>query len=244
MIFDKHSNINILAEASIILLNKPLEWTSFDAVNKLKYRISKKLGLKTRKFKIGHAGTLDPLASGLLILCTGKATKQIQEIQDADKTYTGSFVLGATTPSYDLETEINENFPIDHIQEEDCSEVAKSFLGEIDQIPPIYSAIWVDGKRSYDLARKGLEVELKSRKVKINNFQVDASNLPLVSFKVGCSKGTYIRTLAYDFGKQLKNGAYLNSLVRTEIGKYKLEDAWDMEELIAYLDNYQLDESI
>ncbi|MCB9256590.1 MAG: tRNA pseudouridine(55) synthase TruB [Chitinophagales bacterium] len=236
--------MKILAEAGIILLNKPLEWTSFDAVNKLKYRISKKLGLKTRKFKIGHAGTLDPLASGLLILCTGKATKQIQEIQDAEKTYTGTFYLGATTPSYDLETEIKENFSIDHITEEDCTQAAQSFLGEIDQVPPIYSAIWVDGKRSYELARQGLDVALKSRKVSIKAFEVNATKLPLISFKVRCSKGTYIRTLANDFGKSLHNGAYLNSLIRTEIGEYKLEDAWNMEELIAHLDNYSLDESI
>lgn len=244
MLFTRDSQLLDLKEASIILLDKPLTWTSFDAVKKLKYAISKQIGLKARKFKIGHAGTLDPLATGLLILCTGKATKLIQGIQDAPKRYTGSFELGATTPSYDLESDIDQTFPTEFITAQSCEELAKSFIGEIDQTPPIFSAIWVDGKRAYDLARKGEQPILKSRKVTIHNFQVDTSQLPSVQFDVACSKGTYIRSLAYDFGKKLDNGAYLSSLRRTEIGEHHVIDAWEIEELIEFINTFERHESI
>ena len=244
LIFTKQTPILNLKEASIILIDKPLTWTSFDVVKKLKYAISHKLSLKQRRFKIGHAGTLDPLASGLLILCTGKATKQIQEIQDAPKVYTGSLMLGGITPSYDLETDIIETFPTEQITKENCEATAKSFIGEINQVPPIYSAIWVNGKRAYDLARKGEDVELKSRKITITEFNVETSNLPLVKFKIACSKGTYIRSLAYDFGVKMNNGAYLKSLCRTQIGDYNLNDAWSVEEFVEFIKNYEVDGSI
>lgn len=244
VLFTKNSDIQILKEASIILIDKPLNWTSFDAVKKLKYAISKKLGIKQRKFKIGHAGTLDPLATGLLIMCTGKATKLIQDIQDAPKVYTGSLMLGATTPSYDLETEVSESFDYSGITDEACQKASQNFVGEIDQTPPIFSAIWVDGKRAYDLARKGKDVVLKSRKVTISDFKVDTTQLPLVKFEVACSKGTYIRSLANDFGKALNNGAYLNSLRRTQIGEYKVDDAWQIEDIIELIHNFELDESL
>lgn len=244
MIFTPEHTLNDLKEASIILIDKPLHWTSFDAVNKLKYSISHALKIKQRSFKIGHAGTLDPLATGLLILCTGKATKLIQDIQDAPKVYTGSFVLGATTPSFDLETEINETFPIENISSEACEQVASTFLGEIEQVPPVYSAIWVDGKRSYDLARKGEAVALKSRKVSLTQFKIDTQALPLVNFEVHCSKGTYIRSLANDFGQKLNNGAYLKSLRRTEIGTYSIENAWTVEKFVEHVKLLASHESI
>lgn len=244
MLFTKNSDIQSLKEASIILIDKPLHWTSFDAVKKLKYAISKKFGLKQRKFKIGHAGTLDPLATGLLILCTGKATKLIQGIQDAPKVYTGSLMLGATTPSYDLETEIDQKFEVQAITPNDCQEATKQFIGEIDQTPPIYSAIWVDGKRAYNLARKGVEVELKSRKVHITDFKVTTAELPLISFEVACSKGTYIRSLANDYGKALNNGAYLNSLRRTKIGDYQVDDAWEIADFLEFIAKFTVDESL
>lgn len=244
MLFTKNSDINILKEASIILIDKPLKWTSFDAVKKLKYAISTKFGIKQRRFKIGHAGTLDPLATGLLVMCTGKATKLIQGIQDAPKVYTGSLMLGATTPSYDLETEIDQRFEYQSISAEDCQEATKTFIGEIDQIPPIFSAIKVDGKRAYKLARKGVEVELKSRKVILTEFTIETSELPLVQFNIACSKGTYIRSVANDFGLALNNGAYLNSLRRTEIGEYHVEDAWQVEEFLEFLAKFEIDESL
>ncbi len=244
MIFTKESNPLQLKEAGIILIDKPLDWTSFDVVKKLKYAISKKVGLKARKFKIGHAGTLDPLASGLLILCTGKATKLISGIQDARKTYTGSIMLGGTTPSYDLESEVDQEFDTSNITTEACEKVAKSFLGEIDQTPPIFSAIWVDGKRAYDLARKGEDVKLKSRKVTVDTFDIDTTDLPLVSFKVDCSKGTYIRSLANDFGAKLDNGGYLKSLRRTAIGEHQVDDAWQVDDFVEFINNFEVDESI
>jgi len=244
LIFTKQTPITALKEASVILIDKPLNWTSFDVVKKLKYAISHKFKLKQRKFKVGHAGTLDPLASGLLILCTGKATKQIQKIQDAPKVYTGSLMLGGVTPSYDLETEIIETFPTTSITAEECEKTALSFIGESDQTPPIYSAIWVDGKRAYELARKGDDVKLKSRKINITEFEVTTDKLPQVDFKIACSKGTYIRSIAYDFGKKMNNGAYLNSLCRTEIGEYHLKNAWQLDEFVEFVKNYELNESI
>ena len=207
----------------ILLIDKPLEWTSFQAVNALKWAIRKKFGLK--KIKIGHAGTLDPLATGLLIICTGKFTKKIPELQGQVKEYTGTFTLGATTPSYDLETEVNETFTTDHITDASIKEATQQFLGEIDQVPPIFSALKKDGKRLYELAREGKQVEIKSRKIEILEFEITKISLPEVAFRVVCSKGTYIRSLAHDFGKALDSGAYLSELRRTKIGDFNVTRA-------------------
>jgi len=210
----------------ILLIDKGLHWTSFQAVNKMKWLLKSKLGLK--KIKIGHAGTLDPLATGLLLVCTGKFTKRISELQGQVKEYTGTFYLGATTPSYDLETEINETFPTDHISEDLIRETTKQFLGEIDQKPPIFSAIKKDGKRLYEHARAGEAVEIAFRKTTIHEFEITRIALPEVDFRVVCSKGTYIRSLAYDFGQALESGAYLTALRRTKIGDYNVNDAMDI----------------
>lgn len=207
----------------ILLIDKPLEWTSFQAVNALKWAIRKKFGLK--KIKIGHAGTLDPLATGLLVICTGKFTKKIPELQGQVKEYTGTFTLGATTPSYDLETEVDKTFPTEHLTDKSIKETTKQFLGEIDQVPPIFSALKKDGKRLYELAREGKQVEIKSRKIEILEFEITRIALPEVDFKVVCSKGTYIRSLAHDFGKALGSGAYLSELRRTKIGDFNVNNA-------------------
>lgn len=231
-------SIQTFAQGSTILVDKPLNWTSFDVVNKLRWNLKQKLGVK--KIKVGHAGTLDPLATGLLILCIGKHTKTIEEMIGADKTYTGTFLLGKTTPSYDLESEYNEEFPIDHITKELVEEVRLSFLGEIDQVPPIFSAKQVDGKRAYDLARAGKEVVLKSNKIKISDFSVDTSRFPEVDFKITCSKGTYIRSIANDFGKALKSGATLIALRRTASGDKSIQDAKSVEDWIAFIQDTPL----
>jgi tRNA pseudouridine55 synthase len=211
----------------ILLIDKPLNWTSFQAVNKIKYALINKVGLP-KKFKIGHAGTLDPLASGLLLICTGKFTKKISELQGQAKEYTGTFFIGATTPSYDLETEIDNNFPISHINEELIHETVKQFLGEIDQKPPIYSAIKKDGVRLYEHARAGEVIEIAFRKTTIHEFEITRIALPEIDFRVVCSKGTYIRSLAFDFGKALNSGAHLTALRRTKIGDYHVENAVDV----------------
>ena len=211
----------------IILIDKPLHWTSFQAVNKMKYALINKAGLP-KKFKIGHAGTLDPLASGLLLVCTGKFTKRIMELQGQAKEYTGTFYIGATTPSYDLETEIDETFDISHIDESLILETVKQFLGEIDQKPPIFSAIKKDGIRLYEHARAGETVEIATRKTTIHEFEITRIALPEVAFRVVCSKGTYIRSLAYDFGKALHSGAHLIALRRTKIGDYDVKEAIDV----------------
>lgn len=210
-------------EGQVILLDKPLTWSSFQAVNKVKWSLKKHLGLK--KIKVGHAGTLDPLATGLLIVCTGKFTKRIAELQGMEKEYTGTFYLGATTPSYDLETEVNATFPTEHITEELIRETIKQFLGEIDQKPPVFSAIKKDGKRLYEHARKGEEVEIAARKTTIYEFEITRIVLPEVDFRVVCSKGTYIRSLAHDFGIALHSGAHLTALRRTKIGQFSVENA-------------------
>ncbi|WP_421808601.1 tRNA pseudouridine(55) synthase TruB [Flagellimonas sp.] len=210
-------------EGQILLIDKPLEWSSFQAVNALKWAIRKKFGLK--KIKIGHAGTLDPLATGLLIICTGKFTKKIPELQGQVKEYTGTFTLGATTPSYDMETEVNETFPTKHITDDAINEATKQFLGEIEQVPPIFSALKKDGKRLYELAREGKQVEIKSRKIEILEFEITRIARPEVDFRVVCSKGTYIRSLAHDFGKALGSGAYLSELRRTKIGDFNVNNA-------------------
>ena len=211
----------------ILLIDKPLHWTSFQAVNKLKYVLINKVGLP-KKFKIGHAGTLDPLASGLLLVCTGKFTKRITELQGQAKEYTGTFYIGATTPSYDLETEIDETFDTSHIDETVIHETVKQFLGEIDQKPPIFSAIKKDGVRLYEHARAGETIEIASRKTTIHEFEITRITLPEVDFRVVCSKGTYIRSLAYDFGKAMDSGAHLTVLRRTKIGEYDVLNAVDV----------------
>lgn len=207
----------------VILIDKPLRWSSFDVVNKLRYAIRKKFNIK--KIKVGHAGTLDPLATGLLIICTGKFTKKINEYQGLPKEYTGSIQLGATTPSYDLESEINHTFPTKHITDKHIREITQQFIGEIQQKPPIFSAIKKDGKRLYELARKGESIEIPSRLVTIYEFEITKINLPNLNFRVVCSKGTYIRSLADDFGKALNSGAHLTALRRTKIGAFSVEKA-------------------
>ena len=215
-------------EGQVILIDKPLEWTSFQAVNKVRWLIRKSFGIK--KIKVGHAGTLDPLATGLLIICTGKFTKKIDTFQAQEKEYTGTFTLGATTPSYDLETEIDQTFDISKITSEKIRETTKQFIGEIKQQPPVFSALKKDGKRLYEFARSGEEVEIPLRKVIISEFEITKIELPKVAFRVVCSKGTYIRSLANDFGKALKNGAHLSALRRTKIGDFTVENAMGIEE--------------
>ena len=212
-----------ILEGKVLLIDKPLKWSSFQAVNKLKYVLKNQLNLP-KKFKIGHAGTLDPLATGLLIICTGKFTKRITEIQAQAKEYTGTIVLGATTPSYDLETEVDATFPTEHITEALIMETTKQFIGEIDQKPPVFSAIKKDGKRLYEHARAGEEVEIQSRKTTIHEFEITRIQLPEVDFRVTCSKGTYIRSLAFDFGLALQSGGHLSTLRRTKIGDYSVEN--------------------
>jgi len=210
-------------EGHVILVDKPLQWTSFDVVKKLRYKLKVK--------KIGHAGTLDPLATGLLILCTGKKTKTINTIQDQPKEYTGTMVLGKTTPSYDLETPIAEGGDISTITTEQLMNLIPQFVGDVKQIPPIYSAIKIDGERAYKKARKGEKVEIKSRIITIYSFELTEINLPKVKFKINCSKGTYIRTLANDFGIAAGVGAYLSELRRTKIGEYSVNDALSIDEV-------------
>lgn len=219
---DKKTKEDFLT-GQILLIDKPINWTSFQAVNSLKWGIRKKFNLK--KIKIGHAGTLDPLATGLLIICTGKFTKRIPELQGQTKEYTGTITLGATTPSYDLETEIDKTYPTNHLTEELIKKTTSKFLGKIEQIPPIFSALKKDGKRLYEFAREGKTVEIKSRQIEIFEFEVTKIQLPDVHFRVSCSKGTYIRSLAHDFGKKLNSGGHLSSLRRTKIGEYNVNNA-------------------
>ncbi|RDC62995.1 tRNA pseudouridine(55) synthase TruB [Adhaeribacter pallidiroseus] len=207
----------------ILLMNKPLHWTSFDVVKKVRNQLRIK--------KIGHAGTLDPLASGLLILCTGKFTKKIDEIQSQEKEYTGHFTIGQTTPSFDLETAVDQTLDYRHITTEDIQAAAASFLGQIDQIPPLFSAVKINGERAYTLARRGEEAEIKAKAIFIKTFEITQIELPLVYFRVVCSKGTYIRSLARDFGQKLGCGAYLSQLVRTRIGEYDLRQALTLDNI-------------
>jgi len=217
-------------EGALFLVDKPLNWTSFDVVNKLRFALKKATGNK--KIKVGHAGTLDPLATGLLLVCCGKYTKQIDNLQAMTKEYTGTIKLGAVTPSFDAETQEEGHQPFEQLRETDIQLAALKFVGEIEQVPPIYSAIKVDGKALYELARKGQEVEIKSRKIVINSFEISSINLPFVNFRVSCSKGTYIRSLAHDLGQELGCGGYLTALRRTKIGEYDVEDAWKLEDLV------------
>ncbi len=219
----------------VLLIDKPLNWTSFQAVNKLKYLLINKVGLP-KKFKIGHAGTLDPLATGLLLICTGKFTKRIAELQGQAKEYTGTFYLGATTPSYDLETEIDQTYPTSHIDEAIIHETITQFLGEIDQKPPIFSAIKKEGVRLYEHARAGETVEIATRKTTIHEFEITRIALPEIDFRVVCSKGTYIRSLAFDFGKALHSGAHLIALRRTKIGDYNVIHAVNVNDFEKSLD--------
>ena len=218
-------------EGQVLLIDKPLKWTSFQVVNKLRWHIRQKFDIK--KIIVGHAGTLDPLATGLLIICTGKFTKKIDTYQGQIKEYTGEITLGATTPSYDLETEVNKTFPTEHISETLIHETTKQFIGEIDQKPPIFSAIRKEGKRLYELARAGETTEIKSRKITIESFEITKVDLPKVEFRVVCSKGTYIRSLAYDFGNALNSGGHLSALRRTKIGTFSVDNA---KEPLAYIE--------
>ncbi len=216
-------------KGEILLVNKPFRWTSFDVIGSIRYFFKKELGQK--KFKIGHAGTLDPLATGLLILCTGPATKRIEEFKNFDKEYTGTFVVGATTASFDLEKPVDESFPTGHITEELIVKAAQSLTGDIQQIPPIFSAIKINGKRAYKYARKEQEVTMVARPVTISEFEITRMALPEVDFRIVCSKGTYIRSLARDFGLALKSGAHLTALCRTRVGPYKLQDGYEVDQL-------------
>jgi tRNA pseudouridine55 synthase len=220
-------------EGQVILIDKPLEWTSFQAVNKVRWLIRKSFGIK--KIKVGHAGTLDPLATGLLIICSGKLTKKIDTFQAQEKEYTGTFTLGATTPSYDLETEVNTTFDISEITSEEIYKTTKQFLGEIQQQPPVFSALKKEGKRLYEYARNGEEVEIAFRTVTISEFEITKIELPKIHFRVVCSKGTYIRSLANDFGKVLNNGAHLSALRRTRIGDFSVENAVSIAQFEASL---------
>ena len=214
--------MNIFEEGQTLLINKPLHWTSFDAVKKIRYLVRTK--------KVGHAGTLDPLATGLLIICTGKFTKKINEYMAQEKEYSGTFILGATTPTFDLESEPGNFRSFEHISEKDINNIVNKFTGEILQVPPIHSAIKVKGKRVYELARKGQEVKLEPRKIFIKEFEITSVDLPVIHFRVVCSTGTYIRSLANDVGEALGCGAYLGSLSRTRIGVFKLEEALTIEQ--------------
>ena len=210
-------------EGKVLLIDKPLNWTSFQVVNKVRWLIKQQFSIK--KIKVGHAGTLDPLATGLLILCTGKFTKKIETYQAQVKEYTGTITLGATTPSYDLESEIDEKFDISGISEADILKNTQQFLGKIQQQPPIFSALKQNGKRLYEYAREGSKIEIPSRAVTITEFEITKIELPCIEFRIVCGKGTYIRSLAHDFGKSLNNGAHLSSLRRTKIGEFRVEDA-------------------
>lgn len=225
-----------IIDGTCLLVDKPQGWTSFDVVNKIRSAIKQSLGLKN--IKVGHAGTLDPMATGLLIICTGKSTKKLAEYQGLPKEYTGTITLGKTTPSYDAESEPDAIFPTDHITEKQLDEARQKFLGEILQLPPMFSAIKVDGQPLYKKARQGIVVEVAPRPVNIYEFDFTDVVMPTIGFKVKCSKGTYIRSLAYDLGKEVNSGGYLSSLTRTKIGKFKLEDAWNLEALVEHIGNY------
>ncbi len=226
-------------KGEILYFNKPLTWTSFNLVARARYHVSRKVGVK--KLKVGHAGTLDPLATGVMIVCTGKATKRIEEFQYQTKEYVATIQLGATTPSYDLEKEIDATYPTEHITKELVEETLQHFIGEIQQIPPAFSACKVDGARAYDLARKGQEVELKPKLLVIDEIELLECNLPEIVIRVVCSKGTYIRALARDIGEALNSGAHLTGLVRTRVGDIRLEDCLDIEQFPEWLAQQEID---
>lgn len=228
----------LFKDGLVILIDKPLNWTSFAVVNKVRYRLSKIEGVK--RIKVGHAGTLDPLATGLLILCTGKYTKDIDQFQGMKKRYTGTITLGSTTPSYDLETEVDEDFSIDHLSEEIILGQTQKFVGNIQQKPPIYSAIKSGGERLYKKARRGETIEIKSREVVVDDFKIVNIEMPELDFSLDCSKGTYVRSLAHDFGQSLDSGGHLSRLRRERIGDFDVSNAWDLEELVEVLDEILL----
>lgn len=240
----KPIRINV-EQGCVLLINKPLTWTSFDVVNKLRYILLRNLHkFKTlkegekRKLKVGHAGTLDPLATGLLIVCVGKETKNIDQFMATEKEYTGSFCLGATRPSYDNETEVDQTYPTEHITPEIIHQTTQQFIGDIMQLPPMYSAIKKDGVRLYESARAGIDVELTPRAITIKEFEITKIDMPIVEFRVVCSKGTYIRSLAHDFGKALNSGAYLNNLCRTRSGNFLLGDAHTVEDVVSFIESH------
>ena len=218
----------------VLLIDKPLNWTSFQVVNKVRWAIRQKYGIK--KLKVGHAGTLDPLATGLLILCTGKMTKQIDTYQGQEKEYTGTLKLGSTTPSYDLESEVDQEFPTGHITPEAIESIIQQFTGEIEQYPPIFSAVHVDGKRAYDLARQGEQPVMPPRQVHVSLLELNSDDFPNIRFRVRCSKGTYIRSLAHDIGKALNSGAHLTELRRTAIGDFHVDNAFTVEDFLSELE--------
>ncbi|MES2827260.1 MAG: tRNA pseudouridine(55) synthase TruB [Bacteroidota bacterium] len=219
------------AEGELLLINKPYKWTSFDVVGKIRN------SLKPLKLKVGHAGTLDPLATGLLIICTGKLTKQIDSFQAEEKEYTGTMILGATTPSYDMETVVDQEFSMEGLSETVIKQATAPFIGDIQQYPPAHSAVKINGERLYVKARRGEEQELRLRSVTVSAFEITRIDLPEIDFKIICSKGTYIRSLVSDFGKHLNNGAYLSKLIRTRSGKFLLKDAYEVADLVGYLRN-------
>ena len=226
-------------EGEVLYFDKPLRWTSFALVNKIRYHISRELGVK--KIKVGHAGTLDPLATGVMIICTGKATKRIEELQYQTKEYIATLQLGATTPSFDLEKEIDATYPTEHITREMVEETLKKFTGTIEQIPPAFSACKVDGKRAYDLARKGDNVELKPKTLVIDEIELLECNLPVIKIRVVCSKGTYIRALARDIGEALQSGAHLTGLIRTRVGEVRLEDCMQVDQFEEWLEKQEIE---
>jgi tRNA pseudouridine55 synthase len=221
-------------DGQVLLIDKPLHWSSFDVVNKLRFALKHHIGVK--KIKVGHAGTLDPLATGLLIICTGKKTKEIDRYQAMEKEYTGTIILGASTASYDAESEIEKQYPTEHITSEMIQATRQQFIGEIEQVPPIFSAIKVDGQPLYKYAREGVKKEIKSRKITISAFEIDDTAFPKLQFRVVCTKGTYIRSLAHDFGRALQSGAYLGGLRRTRIGKFSVDDALTIDSFLEQLD--------
>jgi tRNA pseudouridine55 synthase len=224
-----------LKEGKVLLIDKPYKWTSFQVVNKIKHILRHDFDLK--KIKIGHAGTLDPLATGLLIVCIGKATKSIETYQASEKEYTGTFVIGATTPCFDMEKPVDKTYPTEHLSEKLIRDVTKQFMGEIEQVPPIFSAVKINGKRAFDYARNNQDVEIKSKKITIKTFDITRIELPEVDFRIECSKGTYIRSIARDFGYALESGAYLSRLCRERIGEFSRADAIDIENVREYLTN-------
>lgn len=224
-------------KGEILLVDKPLHWTSFDVVNRLRWKLKKKY--KIKRFKVGHAGTLDPLASGLLIICTGKSTKLSANLTNDDKTYTGTLLLGKTTPSYDLETEFNQISDMSHITEEEVHRVAQSFEGSQKQTPPVFSAKKVEGRRSYKLARRGIEVELKENDIIIHSFSIEGIRFPEIDFSIKCSKGTYIRSIANDFGKALGSGATLIALRRIQSGDFNIEDAKSVDDWLKIIESIE-----
>ena len=229
-------------EGEVLFFDKPLTWTSFAVVNKIRYHLCRKLGVK--KLKVGHAGTLDPLATGVMILCTGKATKRIEEFQAHTKEYVATLMLGATTPSYDLEKEIDATYPTEHITRELVEETLKRFVGSIEQVPPAFSACMVDGKRAYDLARKGEEVQLKAKTLVIDEIELLKYSQTEIEIRVVCSKGTYIRALARDIGQALQSGAHLTALRRTRVGDVKVDDCYNLDTFTEWLENLEIEKNL